>query len=183
MGTIADEPLEFRLEVPGGLGSLLARFERTDSGERCDELFNHPQDVIAPDHGIRSNRRERPVEDRQADDFRPGHMRSMPDAFGRMEERARGVRHTGFLPFTGEHVSLFIGDWVGVRRDRVAGLELVQHDYAVGVFMFVQHQQLDAFIRPGLPGFVFAQRDVGKHAFIQTHYRRFASAERRLRIV
>ena len=37
-GTIADEPLEFCLQVPSGFGPLLALLERTDSGERRERV-------------------------------------------------------------------------------------------------------------------------------------------------
>jgi hypothetical protein len=83
------------------------------------------------------------------------------NAFGRKEQRARAVRDVGFLPFAGQDISSFVRIRMRVRRDRVSGLELAQHHDSAGALVLVQDHQLNSFIRTGLPGFVFAQRDVG----------------------
>jgi len=66
-----------------------------------------------------------------------------------------------------------------VRRDRVSGLELAQHHDSVGALVLVQNHQLNSFIRTWLPGFVFGQRDVRKHDFIEADRAGFASAAER----
>ena len=58
---------------------------------------------------------------------------------------------------------------------RVSGLELAQHNDSAATLVLVQNHQLNSFIRTGLPGFVFAQRDVGKHDFTEADRARFAS--------
>ena len=52
-----------------------------------------------------SNHRQRPVEDRQADDFRFCHVRPVSFALRREEESARRVRNARLLPFAGQDVS------------------------------------------------------------------------------
>ena len=100
----------------------------------------------------------------------------MTDAFGRKEQRTGGVGDAGFLPFAGQDVSLFVRIRMRVRRNRVSGLELAQHDDSAGALVLVQDHQLNPFIRTGLPGFVFGQRDVRKHDFIEADRAGFASA-------
>ncbi len=119
---------------------------------------------------------QRPVKDSQADDFRARDVRAVTDAFGRKEQRAGGIGDAGFLPFAGQDVSPFVRVWMRVRRNRVSGLELAQHDDSAGALVLVQDHQLNPFIRTGLPGFVFGQRDVRKHDFIEADRAGFASA-------
>ena len=62
-----------------------------------------------------------------------------------------------------------------VRRNRKPDLKFAEHYDSAGALALVQNHQLNPFIRTGLPGFVLAQRDVGKHDFTEEDRAPFAS--------
>src|SRR5437899_335291 len=47
----AAEALKFSIQRRGRFVPLLAALERCNPGQPLDALLNHPQDVVAPDHG------------------------------------------------------------------------------------------------------------------------------------
>jgi len=122
-----------------------------------------------------SRHRQRSVKDGQADDFPSGRRAGLPDAFGREEQRPR-CTFCRIPPFAGKHVGHSLASGC-VWRDRTAGLELAQPTTPPVLSFFVQHHQLDSFVRTGLPVLVLGQGNVRKHEFIEADCFRFASAE------
>ena len=119
---------------------------------------------------------QRAVKDCEADDFSARDVRAVTDTLGRKEQRASGVGHAGFIPFAGQDVSPLVRVRMRVRGDCVSWFKFAQHHHPAGALILVQNHQLNPFIRTGLPSFVFAQRDIGKHDFIEADRARFASA-------
>ena len=58
----------------------------------------------------------------------------------------------------------------------VTGLEFAEDDESPRGLVLMQNHQLDAFVRPMLPGFVFAQRNIRKHDFVEADRARIANA-------
>ena len=46
----SNQAIELLIHRPGGLLPMFALFERFDPGQRLEELFDHPQDVVTPEH-------------------------------------------------------------------------------------------------------------------------------------
>lgn len=79
------------------------------------------------------------VKNGQADDFGFGDVRAVWHAFGREEEGAVLIYAAGFIPFAGEDIGPFVGQWMRVRGDGVAGFEFAEHNHAAGAFVFMQN--------------------------------------------
>lgn len=111
--------------------------------------------------------RQRTIEHCQAHHFGFGDVRPVAFAFGRKKVGPGSMRHSRLLPFTGQNINRFIGQRMRVRGHGDTRVKFSQHSHATSSFIFVQHQQFDAGVRSRLPGFIFGESDVLKHAFIQ----------------
>src|SRR5207249_738843 len=118
---------------------------------------------------------QRPVKHCQADDFRARDVRTVTNAFRNEKQRARRVCDARFLPVAAKNVSPFVRLWMRVRRDRVSSFKLAEHHHSTRAIMLLQNHQLNPFIRPRLPDFVFSQCNVRKHAFTEADCAGFAS--------
>src|SRR5262249_17877074 len=78
------------------------------------------------------------VEDREADDFGFGDVRSVRDAAWRKEKGAGLIGHAGFLPFARQDVNEFIRVGMNVRRDGHASVKFPEHGDAAGLFVLVE---------------------------------------------
>src|SRR6266849_1971626 len=102
-------------------------------------------------------------------------MRSVPLAFWREKNRARGIGHAGFLPVAREDIDQFVGQWMRMGGNGGAGVKFSQDRDPARGFILVQHEQFDAGIWPRLPGFVSGQSDVLEHLLIERGPAKIAS--------
>jgi hypothetical protein len=122
---------------------------------------------VQTDATERLHNRQRAIELGQADDLRPGHVRSVLLSARREEKSAGRVGDAGFFPFAGENIDGFVRQRMRVRGHRDARFELSQNNDAAARFVLVQDQQFNARIRPRLPGLVLGPGYILKHAFIK----------------
>ncbi len=99
--------------------------------------------------------RQRPVEQRQAEDFRLGKVRPVFFTTRRKEERALRVSKALLDPLTGKDKGEFVGLLVSMSRNSDPLLKPAQHDQTARLFVAVQNLQFHSLVRARLPGFVF----------------------------
>ena len=102
-------------------------------------------------------------------------MRTVSFAAQGVEVRARVIDDSGFFPFAGEDVDVFVGERMNVRGNSRACVKLSKDGQAASRFVLVQNEQLDASVRAGLPLFVLRQNRVLEHASIKARRGKFAS--------
>jgi len=116
---------------------------------------------------LRPHHAQRPVEHRHAHHLSPIDVRPVSRASGRKEKCARCVRHTGFLPFPGQHVNKLVCFRMNVGGYRHTCVEFAKNRYTPGLFVFMQQHQFDTGVRAALPFFVFCKRNIREHASIE----------------
>src|SRR5258706_15317839 len=105
-------------------------------------------------------------------------MWAVGGASRRKEKRTGRVLCAGFLPFAGKDINGLVRFRVNVGRDPYPRVEFAEYRDTAGLLVLVQHHQLDAWVRAGLPLFIFCQRNVREHGPIESVYWQIASQRR-----